>query len=83
VNYAKKLTISVDKSRSEMTLKELLSGDIRKTGVKSIDSLIQVMKKEKEREKTKIKEIEKVKQLDLIKQAQLTNLDTEISLLQF
>ena len=40
------------------------------------------MKEEKSREKAKQKEIEKVKQLDLVKQAQLTNLDTEIGILQ-
>ena len=40
------------------------------------------MKEEKSREKAKQKEIEKVKQLDLVKQAQLTNLDTEIDILQ-
>ena len=50
--------------------------------MKSIESLINIMKEEKSREKAKQKEIEKVKQLDLVKQAQLTNLDTEIGILQ-
>ncbi len=44
-----------------MAQKELLAGDIKRTGVKSIDSLINIIKSEKEREKKKNKEIEKVK----------------------
>lgn len=65
-----------------MAQKELLAGDIKRTGVNSIDSLINIIKSVKEREKKKKQEIEKVKQLDLIKQAQLTNIETEIVILR-
>ena len=65
-----------------MRQKELLAGDIKRTGVKSIDSLINIIKTEKEREKKKLKEIEKVKKLEVLKQAQITNIETEIDLLR-
>jgi hypothetical protein len=44
VNYAKKLSVSLSESQAEMTQKELLAGDIKRTGVKSIDTLINIIK---------------------------------------
>jgi len=75
------MSISLEKSREDLKQKELLSGDIVKSGIKSIDSLIGVIKGEKVKERAKQREIEKVRQVDLLKQAQITNLDTELSIL--
>ena len=82
INYAKKLTMELDKQRDKVQMAENIISDLRQAGTDNMDNLMNLMETYKLKQYETEKEIKKLHQLIALKDDEAVGVDQDINELQ-